>query len=345
MHGLGELRSAVNDRLRAYLEAKRDQARRLTPESVELVDSVGELTLRGGKRLRPALIFAAYRAVAEGPDALPPEVLDTCAAVEFMQSYLLIHDDWMDHDEERRGGPAVHAALRDAHEGDVHLGNSLAILAGNLASVFAWELITGHDATEVTAPASRRVIEVFLRMHQEVVYGQQLDLVETPNVSLMQQLKTGSYTVRGPLSLGAALADATPAQESALLEYGRPLGEAFQMRDDLLGTFGDRSATGKPTGGDLRQGKRTAIVRAAERLGSEAQLAPLRRVLGVPTASDEALAEARNALVETGAKAAVEARLAALVDASVSALDRSELRPQGVALLQELAERLGKRDR
>ncbi len=344
MRWLSELRAAVDDRLSAYLADKRGAARDLTPEATELVDAVADLTLRGGKRLRPALLYAAYRSVTPSrtPAEIPKDVLDACAGLELLQSYLLIHDDWMDHDEERRGGPAVHAALRDAHDGDVHLGNSLAILAGNLASACAWELITRVDLGRETG---RRVIDVFLRMHQEVVYGQQLDLLESLDVSLMQQLKTGSYTVRGPLALGAALGGATRAQEAALLAYGRPLGEAFQMRDDLLGTFGDRAAIGKPTGGDLRQGKRTAIVRAAEELGTEAQLAPLRQVLGAPAVTEKMLAAAREALVLTGAEAAVEARLAGLIEASLDALEQSDLREPGRRMLRELAERLGERDR
>jgi len=340
MRWLAELRSVVDERLARYLSAKREAAGKLAPEAPELVEAVEALTLRGGKRLRPAILHSAFRAVA--PERDPAEVLDACAALELLQTYLLIHDDWMDRDEERRGGAAVHAALRDAHGGDAHLGASLAILAGNLASACAWELITeGERDLEV----DRRVREVFLRMHQEVVYGQQLDLLATRDVSLMQQLKTGSYTLRGPLSLGAAFGRATEAQTEALLAFGQPLGEAFQMRDDLLGTFGDEDATGKPTAGDLRAGKRTALVLAAEERATEAQLAPLRAVLGRGDADDAAVAAAREVLVRTGAKEAVEARLSTLTRQAIDALATGGLREPGVTMLRELAERLGARDR
>lgn len=340
MRWLAELRSVVDERLARYLAAKREAASALAPEAPELVEAVEALTLRGGKRLRPAILHAAFRAVA--PDRDPAEVLDACAALELLQTYLLIHDDWMDRDEERRGGAAVHAALRDAHGGDAHLGASLAILAGNLASACAWELIceAAHDPE-----VDRRVREVFLRMHQEVVYGQQLDLLATRDVSLMQQLKTGSYTLRGPLSLGAAYGRATDAQAAALLRFGAPLGEAFQMRDDLLGTFGDEDATGKPTAGDLRAGKRTALILAAEQRGTDAQLAPLRAVLGDPDADAAAIGAARDVLSEIGAKAAVEARLSALTGQAIEALSTGGLRDPGVTMLRELAERLGARDR
>ncbi len=340
MRWLSDVVVAVDARLEEYLAEKRASARALAPEAEELVDAVAALTMRGGKRLRPALLGAAFLAVAPGRD--PAITLDAQASLELLQSYLLIHDDWMDRDDERRGGPSVHAALRDAHGGQAHLGASLAILAGNLASACAWELITRGEHPR---PVERRVIEEFLRMHQEGVYGQQLDLLGTADVSRMQQLKTGSYTVRGPLMLGAALGEATDAQRGALLAYGRPLGEAFQMRDDLLGTFGDGGATGKPTESDLREGKRTALVLAAERLGDEAALAPLRAALGRRDADDAAVAAAREALVATGAKAEVEARLERLVDEAVAALHTPVLAAAGVERLVSLAERLGRRDR
>ncbi|MCA9610425.1 MAG: polyprenyl synthetase family protein [Myxococcales bacterium] len=330
----------MDARLGEYLDEKRAAARALAPEAEELVEAVAALTMRGGKRLRPALLSAAFSAVAPGRD--PAVTVDAQASLELLQTYLLIHDDWMDRDDERRGGPSVHAALRAAHGGEDHLGASLAILAGNLASACAWELMTRGEHSRAV---ERGLVEEFLRMHQEVVYGQQLDLLATSDVSLMQQLKTGSYTVRGPLLLGAVLGEATEAQREALLAYGRPLGEAFQMRDDLLGTFGDAEATGKPTSSDLREGKRTALVLAAQRLGDAAALAPLTRVLGRRDAAEAEVDAAREVLVSTGAKAEVEARLDALVDAARAALEVDVLAPPGVERLGELAERLGRRDR
>lgn len=337
---LWEVRSLVDERLAAFFDAKRSSAASLAPEAVELVEAVAMLTLRGGKRLRPALLVAAHRAVR--PEGRADEVTDACAALELLQSYLLIHDDWMDHDEERRGGPSVHVALREAHGGDPHLGASLAILAGNLASAQAWDLLAGGAWP---AETKARAIAVFLEMHQEVVFGQQLDLLASENVSLMQQLKTGSYTVRGPLLLGAALAGAGEAERAALEAYGNPLGEAFQMRDDLLGTFGDPRATGKPAGGDIRAGKRTALVRAAEERASRADLDAFRAVLGRADASDADVAGAAELLTACGAKAAVEARLGALLDEARAALDTRALRAPGTEMLSELANRLAVRDR
>jgi geranylgeranyl diphosphate synthase type I len=337
---LGEMRSLLEARLGGFFEDKRRRGGELAPEALELVEAVERLTMRGGKRFRPALMTAAFRAVA--PERDWTETLDAGAALELLQSYLLIHDDWMDGDEERRGGPAVHAALRDAHGGDAHLGGSLAILAGNLASAHAWELLTRDLIPE---PRRTHAIQVFLRMHQEVVFGQQLDLLGSRNVSLMQQLKTGSYTVRGPLALGAALADATDAQRRALEAFGEPLGEAFQMRDDLLGTFGDAAQIGKPVGSDLRAGKRTALIDALDEAAHPDAAQAVHAVLGRADATDEGVERARAALVEGGARARVEARLDGLLRRATDALDDAPLHPPGTEMLRELADRLAVRDR
>ena len=337
---LEEVKARVEERLEAFFDEKRAAALRLAPQTEELVEAVAQLTLRGGKRFRPALMVAAFRAVA--PEEAWVEVIDAGAALELMQTYLLIHDDWMDADDERRGGPAVHAWLRDRHGGDRHLGDSLAILAGNLASAQAWDLLARGVRRE---PARSRAIDVFLDVHQEVVFGQQLDLLGDADVPRMQRLKTGSYTVRGPIALGAVLGEATDDERAALEAFAEPLGEAFQMRDDLLGTFGDPARTGKPSGGDLRAGKRTSLVRALESIASVEQAAAVRAVLGRADAGEDALQRAREALIASGARQRVEARLAELVREATQSLAGAPLRAPGVDMLRELADRLAVRDR
>lgn len=338
---LEDVRARVDARLAVHFQ----EARRSAPvaDAAGLVEAVEALTMRGGKRLRPALVHAAHAAVrppgaTEQPDdseGSAADVVEVGAALELLQSYLLIHDDWMDGDEERRGGPAVHAALRDAHGHDAHLGASLAVLAGNLASAHAWQILTSIRGPETRL---RAVIDAFLVIHRDVVVGQQLDLIATEHVALMQRLKTGSYTVRGPLMLGWALAGGDEAARSALERYAEPLGEAFQLRDDLLGTFGERSATGKPVGGDLRAGKRTALIAAAE--ASAQDLGPLRAVLGVRDASDEAVARATELLERCGARAEVEGRIESLLDRARAPLAEDALNPDGAAMLRQLADRL-----
>jgi geranylgeranyl diphosphate synthase type I len=322
-----DVKEEVEARLTAFFADERSRLLTLAPESAELVDAISAFTMRGGKRLRPALTFAAYRCVQ--PEGKLADVIDACAALELLQSYLLIHDDWMDGDDERRGGPSVHAALRKRRE--KHLADSLAILAGDLACAQSWRLVS---------KCSPDAQAVMLRMHEEVIVGQQLDLIGSEDVSRMHQLKTGSYTVRGPLALGAVMAGATAAQREALDRFGAPIGEAFQMRDDLLGAFGDPRETGKPAGNDLRAGKRTALVRAAEERLNEKDLAPLRAVLGNLNASDSAVREGLDVIEKCGARTSVEGRLTVLLEGALGALDEAPLSPVGCAMLRELADKL-----
>lgn len=332
-----DVRERVNAHLELFFERARADARATSPEAVTLVDAVAELTMRGGKRLRPAALHAAFVAVRPGGDAAAS--VDAAASLELLQSYFLIQDDWMDRDLERRGGPSVHAALGQRVR-DPHLGASLAILAADLASGFAWEL-----ASSAPFPAARlrEALAAFGRMHFEVVCGQQLDLLGHEDVSLVHQLKTGSYTVRGPLRLGALLGDANAEQLTALERFGEPLGLAFQLRDDLLSAFGDARATGKPVGNDLKAGKRTALLAEARARLSPGEMATLDAVFGNTDASDAAVAAACDVLLRCGAREHLEARLAELLARAHAALHDAPLQPQGLSMLRELADKVAQR--
>lgn len=343
MSGLGWLAEAVartDARLSALFADKRSLAAGTSPEATELVEALQALTMRGAKRLRAAALHAGYSAVA-GPSADPARTTDACAALELLQSYFLIQDDWMDGDEQRRGGPAVHAALSRAR-GDAQLGASLSILASDLGCGMAFELL----ACAPFPPARRReAIEAFGAMHFEVVCGQQLDLLGHADVSLVHRLKTGSYTVRGPLTLGALLADASAAQLRALEAFAEPLGLAFQLRDDLLGVFGSSATTGKPVGADLRAGKRTALLADARPLLDATGTALLDTVLGNAHATDAEVAAATEALARCGTRERLESRLAGLLAQALGALDTNVLDRAGAAMLRSLAERLVQRER
>ena len=328
---LDDVRSEVDVHLARFFDDRRVNVRRLVARSEHdsvLIDAIAELTMRGGKRLRPALLVAALSAVRPGRGVR--DVLSACASLELMQTYLLIHDDWMDGDLHRRGGLSVHARLRESQGQN---GDALAILAGDLGSALAWELML--DAAWAST-RGRELTATFGRIHQEVVLGQEMDLVGNADVSSMHRLKTGSYSVAGPLRLGALLADASDAQLRALERFGMPLGEAFQIRDDLLGTFGDEREVGKTIGGDLRLGKRTALIRELEDSVPESERGPVMRVLG-RVASDEEVEAARRTLVATGVRARAEARLETLLDDACAALDGGDLSEPGISMLAELA--------
>ena len=302
------VRAALDARLGALWDEKlaawRSQGRVVTA----MLDAARDLTLRGGKRYRAAVLAAAYGGVAPGAPLGP--ALELGAALELIQTYLLTQDDWIDGDLTRRGGPSVHAML------GASLGEALGPPSAVLASDFTWGMAL-ERVVELGIPAERRleVLRLLLRVHEDVVVGQQLDCAgEASDVEAMHALKTGSYTARGPLLLGATLAGATAAELAALEGYAAPLGVAFQLRDDLLGSFGDPAETGKPVGGDLRAGKRTAVVVAAEAVLDAGDLAALRAVLGHAAATDDEIAGVTRLLAERGVRAAVERRLTALCD-------------------------------
>ena len=335
--------TCVNARLTRFFDEKQAQAQEISPRAPELVQAVAELTMRGAKRMRSLAIYAGYRAVAQRPSEADFESVVTLgASIELLQTYLLIQDDWMDDDEERRGGPSTHVALAQRY-GHAKLGASIAVLASDLAAGFAFELL---HATRFPEGRARAAHDAFTRMHFEVLCGQQLDLLRHESVHLIHHLKTGSYTVRGPVTLGALVGDASSAQLDALTGFARPLGIAFQLRDDLLGTFGDSRSTGKPAGNDLREGKNTALVAAGRALLAVTEREQLDAVLGNPNASAGALQGVAAALERSGARAKVETMLNDQLSEARSALQTgARLESEGVNMLLELLDRIAVRDR
>jgi geranylgeranyl diphosphate synthase type I len=325
---LKQVRRDVDARLSALFQRKLTEAEPLGTDVVALVDSLRDLTMRGGKRFRPALLFAAYHAVDDiAPDGI---ALDAGAALELLQTYLLVHDDWMDRDDVRRGGPAVHAMLA-RHYGSRTMGDAAALLAGDYAAAIALEALSSVDAR---GDRVARAVVLFAQIQQDAIRGQQIDLAgKSDNIEVMHDLKTGSYTVRGPMLLGAVLAGGGPDVVARLGRFSQPLGVAFQLRDDLLGAFGHPKETGKPFGSDIRSGKKTALVdEALGRVGSSDRHL-LVETLGRRDAN-EAEVEAVVALFErSGAREAVERRLQQLVKKAVGELAGAGLSKRGTAWL------------
>jgi geranylgeranyl diphosphate synthase type I len=312
------VRVQVEALLRSWLTERVAEARR-RGEPVRIVaEAISELVLRGGKRLRAALVAAAYEACGgeRGADA----VLGACAAVELLQAYLLIHDDWMDGDDERRGGASVPAMMRERLG---QFGDAASVLAGDLACGWAQ-----MSLMQLALPSDRvlRAALELARVQEDVVSGQILDVsnaaADASDVERMYALKTASYSVRCPVVMGAALAGAGDATLSAMAGFGEPLGVAFQLRDDLLGAFGDAKATGKPVGGDVRKGKRTALVVDALR---DARAAELLKRASRSGAGDRDVAAGVEAIASSGARERAEERIAVLVAESLRALERARL--------------------
>ena len=333
------VRPAVDARLRTALDEAVLSARVLGRPVEAVVDALRSLALRGGKRWRAVLVAAAYEGC--GGEGGAERVVMACLAFELLQAYLLVHDDWMDGDRTRRGGPSVHAALAE-HFASESLGAFAAVLAGDYACALAQEALLEVKATPACLLDAARE---FARVQRDVTLGQTIDLVggNAAPLDVTYTLKTSSYTVKGPLLLGAALAGAPAATRAALERHARPLGVAFQLRDDLLGAFGDPEVTGKPVGADLRRGKRTALVVEMEKDPHGSRL--LERVLGVSDAPEEELVAVSRRMVESGARARVEARVSALLDEAMGALEDPAVPPALRLVLTGAAAALGHRER
>ena len=336
-----EVKCEVDAALATWLDARGAEARRLGADVDAMSAAARTLVVRGGKRLRAVLLAAAY--VACGGDGGARAVAMAGVSLELLQGYLLIHDDWMDGDDVRRGGPSVHAALRTCF-GSLRAGEVAGILAGDYTAALAQQALF-----EVPLPPARVVeaAQIFAKTQVDVTCGQLLDvraMAEAPEaVEVMHSLKTGSYTVHGPIGMGAALAGASADTRATLGDFARPLGIAFQLRDDLLGTFGDPKTTGKPQGSDLLRGKRTALVVELERDAEGRRLLP--RVFGVDDASADEVKAVVARMISSGARARVEARLLALMRQSAAALEPLELVAAGKEVLRGAVLALGERER
>jgi geranylgeranyl diphosphate synthase type I len=312
---LERVRRDVDARLAGYLDARVAETARHGADVEAMASAVRELTLRGGKRIRPTLLVVGYLAC---DDTLSPEpALDAGVALELLQTYLLVHDDWMDGDKIRRGGPSVPAMMRKRH-GSRQVADAASILAGDYASALAMDVLSRLDTR---SDRLLKVLGLFAQIEQDVICGQQLDVSGTvTDVEKYYALKTGSYTVRGPLVLGATLASTSPQVMAALEEYGNPLGVAFQMQDDLLGTFGDSTRTGKPVGEDLRRGKHTIVSHEARRILSAAEWRKFERVFGNTQATAQAIRDVTAMLQDKGVVHAVVQRIDQLANEAISAL-------------------------
>jgi geranylgeranyl diphosphate synthase type I len=338
------LRDRVDKALATFLAGRRTRLLAIDPALADVADALEAFVLGGGKRLRPAFAYWGFRG-AGGLDS--DQVVACVSALELVQASALIHDDLMDRSDTRRGEPAVHRRFAARHTaagwrgGAAGFGDSAALLLGDLALVWSDELLhsAGMDLADLA-----RARPVFDEMRTEVTVGQYLDVLTqaTGDTSLeragkVARYKSAKYTVERPLLLGAALAGAPAALTAAYSEFGLPLGEAFQLRDDVLGVFGDPRVTGKPAGDDLREGKRTYLVASAFAAAGPAERAELDRGLGDPGLDDAGVARLRAVIDGCGALARTEERIAVLTDTAAAALAGADVDREARAVLEALA--------
>ena len=345
-----ELAGSVTEQLRQYLAERRAGAAYIGADYDELIAVLEDFVLRGGKRVRPAFAYWGYRAVAADPDGpVGDEILRLFAALELLHGCALVHDDVIDDSATRRGMPTAHVHFAHLHRkhgwrgSPDKFGHSAAILLGDLSLVWADDIVAGVD---LPGDGRDRVQRVWSDIRTEVLGGQYLDIVaESSGAQSIESAmnvntyKTASYTVSRPLQLGAAAAADRPDVQTLFHDVGTDLGVAFQLRDDVLGVFGDPAVTGKPSGDDLRSGKRTVLLAEAVDLADKSDPAAaelLRTAVGTEL-SDDQVRELCEAIVSVGALAAVEEHIGTLTHRALSLLEEAPINDPAKTGLAELA--------
>ncbi|WP_405965514.1 polyprenyl synthetase family protein [Streptomyces sp. NBC_00723] len=324
-----------------------------------LAEPLQDFLAAGGKRIRPVLAMVGWHAA--GATGNPRTAHHLAASLELFHAFALIHDDVMDRSTTRRGQPTVHCAQADQYEqrppgamsrrlagtSADRFGEGAAILIGDLALVWSDELLhAGHP----TADQLAHVLPLLDEMRTEVTLGQYLDLAHTgyasPDVETaltVIRYKTAKYTVERPLHLGAALTGADQTLLEALSAYAIPLGEAFQLRDDLLGVFGDPALTGKPAMDDLREGKATVLIALTLQRARRAQADQLRLFLGCRTLTEDQADAVRRIVVATDADRTVNHMITERHRKALAALDRAPVDPAAANALRRLADQAVRR--
>lgn len=345
---------AVSQRMERFAEHRLAEAVELGPDAVAFARSAAE-TIAGGKRLRARFCLTGRQAVADAGGrvtAVGEDAVAAAGALEIFHAAALVHDDLIDNSDTRRGRPSAHRGIEAAHVAAgwtgpaAEFGRSAAILLGDL--LVAWSDDLFEEGLR-TAPHAAAVRAEYARMRRDVTVGQYLDIAEEAAAASVPDeehaaralrvatFKSARYSVQQPLTIGGALAGASPAQRDALARFGLPLGLAFQLRDDVLGVFGDSEVTGKPSGDDLREGKRTLLIAyAREAVGTGVRRA-LDELLGDPGLDAQQIAFLQQTIVDSGALDRVEQLISRYATEADRALSGAALDNAAVGALRDLA--------
>jgi geranylgeranyl diphosphate synthase type I len=345
------LQKEINKRLEDFFDRKVKKTKKIFPPLVEkIISDIKEFNLRGGKRIRPILVYYGYLA-AGGKDK--KAILDTSIFIELLHNYILIHDDIIDRDEFRRGKPTIHYKYQDIYKKISkdfrNLGISAGIIAGDLTSVFGYEILTGSKFPEkykikainrlsqiLTDVGSGQILDVFLGISRQLRRDEIFKILE---------YKTARYTIEGPLHLGAILAGADKRVLKKLSDYAIPLGIAFQIQDDILGTFGDEKKLGKPVGSDLREGKQTLLIFEARKSANKKEKQIIEQALGNPKLTKKQLEKVRKIIIKTGSLDFAKVLAKKLVSQSKIVIEKSNFSTNVKEFLMNLADFLIEREK
>lgn len=340
----------VAAKLNGFLGEHQETMATISPDVAPLMGSIKSL-VTGGKRLRALMCYWGWRGA--GGEAAHPDIIAAGCALELFQAAALIHDDIIDRSDTRRGGPSVHRRFSELHEGEgwaldsERFGHAAAILTGDLCLSFSEEAFTEIGDRAASGTAARRIFNL---MRAEVMAGQYLDILEevagpvrdragaVHRARSIIRFKSAKYSTEHPLALGGALAGAGEELLQGYSAFALPLGEAFQLRDDVLGVFGDPGTTGKPAGDDLREGKRTVLVGFAINQAGAAESRYIDTMLGRQDLGAAEVAEIRRIIVDCGALEATEAMIEDLSNEAFEALERLPLADLPLTALRRLAE-------
>lgn len=340
---LASVRAAVESELGIFLARESAYLKEISPDLAPVADLLTSFLLDGGKRLRPLFAYAGF--IAAGGQ-LETSVVKAIASLELLQACALIHDDLMDGSDTRRGKPSVHRHFESFHIQEQldgfapQYGLSAAVLLGDLALVWSDQML---NSAGLTNQQYTQLTPFYNEMRVELMAGQFLDIHEqtqkntsTERSMKIARYKSGKYTIERPLHIGAAIAGKADVF-AALSGYGLPLGEAFQLRDDLLGVFGDPAITGKPAGDDLREGKRTVLIAMTNERQSDAQRQLSMQHFGKTDLDAQGVAVLQEIIESTGARTDLETIINDLTEQSIAALETDEISVEGKSLLMELA--------
>ena len=344
---LSWFKDEVDFQMNIFLDKKIEEAREISEEATILVDEVKRFVFAGGKRVRPAFLYSGY--IAAGGKAHAAATFASLC-VEFLHTFALIHDDIIDRSDTRRGKPTSHKAFENIHKSKKYLGDrehfglSSAILAGDLAFTFAEEILTSSPFPQERL---RRARYFFDQMKFQVITGEYLDVLGSYKKRLTEEevlnileYKTAKYTVERPLQIGAMLAGAEVAILESFTAYGIPLGQAFQLQDDILGIFGDAEKIGKPVGADIREGKKTVLIAKTYEWASKKEEQLLDRVVGNWAATDKDLSRVKEIIYSVGAYGYAIKLSHRLIDQAKTAIDKDKYVGEGKEYLLVAADYL-----
>lgn len=346
---IGTLTERITAELSSFLTQRVGLLTQVSADLDVLAQAARAAVLTGGKRMRPTFAYWGWRCVQPDAAAGEAELVRAAASLELLHACALVHDDVMDSSDTRRGQPAAHIQFGQFHRergwpgSGQAFGAASAILLGDLLLSWSEELFTAAIGG-LPRDRARAAIDQFDLMRTEVVAGQFLDMLAQargafdPDEALrVVEFKTSKYTVQRPLLLGAGAAGGSAELIGVLSTYGLLIGEAFQLRDDLLGVFGDPSQTGKPAGDDLREGKRTLLVALAFQAANRSQRALLQTGVGDPALTAAGVAQLREVLRQTGAQQQVEQRISERASEAARCLATGSLQPAAAQALLRLA--------